>query len=78
MGHFGMNWGKYTAANYGQWRKRGGWSTSEGQCWAAYSNTPLRKHKKFVHEGGIASPFIAHWPVAWLSKGRRSPDGPNA
>ncbi len=63
LGHFGMNWGKYTSANYREWRKRSGWSISQGQCWAAYSNTPLRKYKKFVHEGGIASPFIAHWPV---------------
>jgi arylsulfatase len=70
LGLFGMNWGKYTSANYRQWRKRGGWSVSQGQCWAAYSNTPLRKYKKFVHEGGIASPFIAHWPAGIQRPGR--------
>ena len=70
LDHFGMNWGKHTAANYQEWRKRGGWSISQGQCWAAYSNTPFRKYKKFVHEGGIASPFIAHWPAGILKPGR--------
>lgn len=63
LGRFGMNWGEYTRGNYREWRKRGGWSISQGQCWASYSNTPLRKYKIFVHEGGIASPFIAHWPA---------------
>jgi len=68
--HFGMNWGKHTSANYRQWRKSGGWSISQGQCWASYSNTPLRKYKKFVHEGGIASPLIAHWPAGTAKPGR--------
>ena len=61
-GLFGMNWGSYKSSNYQTWRKRGGWSISQGQCWAAYSNAPLRKYKKFVHEGGIATPLIVHWP----------------
>ncbi|NQU20562.1 MAG: arylsulfatase [Candidatus Nealsonbacteria bacterium] len=70
MDHFGSNWGKYTSANYREWRKKGGWSISQGQCWASYSNTPLRKYKKFVHEGGIASPMIAHWPAGIKRPGR--------
>lgn len=70
LGLFGMNWKKYTSANYAQWRKKGGWSISQGQCWASYSNTPFRKYKKFVHEGGIASPFIAHWPGGIKKPGR--------
>jgi len=70
MGLFGMNWGKYTSANYAEWRKKGGWSISQGECWASYSNTPFRKYKKFVHEGGIASPFIAHWPAGMEKSGR--------
>jgi len=70
MGEFGMNWGKFTSANYAQWRKKGGWSISQGQCWASYSNTPFRLYKKFVHEGGIASPFIAHWPAGIRAGGR--------
>ena len=26
------------------------------------SNTPFREYKHFVHEGGISTPMIAHWP----------------
>jgi arylsulfatase len=26
------------------------------------SNTPFRRHKTWVHEGGTCTPFIAHWP----------------
>ena len=70
LGLFGMNWGEYTSHNYSEWRKTGGWSISQGQCWASYSNTPLRKYKIFVHEGGIASPFIAHWPAGIGESGR--------
>ena len=35
-----------------------------GQAWANVSNTPFREYKHWVHEGGIASPLIAHWPAA--------------
>ena len=37
--------------------------------WANVSNTPFRDYKKSVYEGGIASPFVAHWPVGIKSKG---------
>ncbi len=30
--------------------------------WAHVSNTPFRRFKHWVHEGGIASPMILHWP----------------
>jgi arylsulfatase len=30
--------------------------------WADLSNTPFRKYKNFVYEGGIATPLIVHWP----------------
>ncbi|PXY24613.1 arylsulfatase [Prauserella muralis] len=33
-----------------------------GPEWAHVSNTPFRFHKRWVHEGGIASPFLVHWP----------------
>ena len=33
-----------------------------GLEWSNASNTPFRRFKSFVHEGGIATPFIAHWP----------------
>ena len=67
---FGMNWPEYKRENYQQWRKEGGWSISQGQCWAHYSNTPLRKYKQYVHEGGIASPFIVSWPAGISDGGR--------
>ena len=33
-----------------------------GKNWANVSNTPFREYKHWVHEGGIATPLIAHWP----------------
>jgi arylsulfatase A-like enzyme len=33
-----------------------------GQNWATLNNTPFRKWKHFVHEGGSSTPLIAHWP----------------
>lgn len=33
-----------------------------GRDWANVSNTPFRMYKHWVHEGGIATPLIAHWP----------------
>jgi arylsulfatase A-like enzyme len=35
---------------------------SYGLEWAGLSNTPFRRYKSFVHEGGIATPLIAWWP----------------
>lgn len=42
--------------------------TSYGKPWANSSNTPFRLYKHWVHEGGIAAPFIAYWP-AQIRKG---------
>jgi arylsulfatase len=36
---------------------------SYGLPWANASNTPFRRYKHWVHEGGIATPLIAHWPA---------------
>ncbi len=33
-----------------------------GKGWANASNTPFRLYKHWVHEGGIATPLIVHWP----------------
>ena len=33
-----------------------------GEGWANVSNTPFRLYKHYVHEGGIATPLVAHWP----------------
>ena len=34
-----------------------------GRAWATVSNTPFREYKHWVHEGGISTPLIAHWPA---------------
>lgn len=34
-----------------------------GQAWANVSNTPFREYKHWVHEGGISTPLVAHWPA---------------
>jgi arylsulfatase len=34
-----------------------------GQNWATLANTPFRRYKHFTHEGGIATPLVAHWPA---------------
>ncbi len=45
---------------------------SYGLEWAHASNTPFRLFKSFVHEGGIATPFIARWPgVVQVGTNRR-------
>lgn len=35
---------------------------SYGIPWANASNTPLRWYKSEVHEGGISTPLVVHWP----------------
>ncbi len=41
-----------------------------GESWAGLENTPFRRYKHFVHEGGISSPLIAHWPNGIRARGR--------
>lgn len=33
-----------------------------GPSWAYAQNSPFRRYKSRMHEGGIATPLIAHWP----------------
>jgi len=33
-----------------------------GRNWGNVSNTPFREYKHWVHEGGISTPLIVHWP----------------
>ena len=33
-----------------------------GPGWSSMCNTPFRRHKTWVHEGGSCTPLIAHWP----------------
>lgn len=39
-----------------------------GRNWANVSNTPFREYKHWVHEGGISTPLIAHWPAGISAK----------
>jgi arylsulfatase len=40
-----------------------------GRGWANVSNTPFREYKHWVHEGGISTPLIAHWPKGISARG---------
>lgn len=42
---------------------------SYGLSWANASNTPFRRYKHWVHEGGIATPLVAHWPAGIQRRG---------
>ena len=35
---------------------------SYGRAWANLSNSPFRLYKHWIHEGGISTPLIVHWP----------------
>jgi arylsulfatase len=39
-----------------------------GRGWANVSNTPFREYKHWVHEGGISTPLIVHWPAGIPSR----------
>jgi arylsulfatase len=41
-----------------------------GPGWSTAANTPFRLHKSWVHEGGISSPWIMHWPKGITDKGK--------
>lgn len=41
-----------------------------GKGWANVSNTPFREYKHWVHEGGISTPLIVHWPAAIAAERR--------
>ncbi|MBN2311042.1 MAG: arylsulfatase [Candidatus Hydrogenedentes bacterium] len=56
----GNNWGGGPAEQLGT---KEGYFLTYGRGWANASNTPFRRYKHWVHEGGISSPFIAHWPA---------------
>ena len=54
------------AASPGSWRSY----LCLGPGWSTAANTPFRLHKSWVHEGGIASPFIVHWPAGLKARGQ--------
>jgi arylsulfatase A-like enzyme len=41
---------------------------SLGPGWSSLANTPFRRHKTWVHEGGIATSFIVHWPKGFTAR----------
>jgi len=40
-----------------------------GPGFSSACNTPFRRHKTWVHEGGISTPLIVHWPAGISAKG---------
>lgn len=42
---------------------------SIGPGWSSLANTPFRRHKTWVHEGGISTPLIVHWPKGIAVRG---------
>jgi arylsulfatase A-like enzyme len=46
-----------------------------GPGFSSACNTPFRRHKTWVHEGGISTPLIAHWPkgIAARNELRQTP-----
>ncbi len=44
-----------------------------GSGWANACNTPFRMYKHYVHEGGISTPLIVHWPTGIHAHGEFRP-----
>ncbi len=42
---------------------------SIGPGWSSMANTPFRRHKTWVHEGGISTPLIVNWPRGIAARG---------
>ncbi len=42
---------------------------SYGSGWANLSNTPFRKFKGNIYEGGISTPLVVHWPAGIAARG---------
>ena len=40
-----------------------------GPGWSNVANTPFRRHKTWVHEGGISTPCLMHWPRGIAARG---------
>jgi arylsulfatase len=49
----------------------GSWQTflCLGPGWASASNSPFRRQKVWVNEGGISTPLIVHWPKGIAARG---------
>ena len=42
---------------------------SFGPGWSSMANTPFRRHKTWVHEGGISTPLVVCWPKGIAARG---------
>lgn len=40
-----------------------------GPGFSSACNTPFRRHKTWVHEGGISTPLVVHWPAGIKARG---------
>ena len=40
-----------------------------GPGFSSAANTPFRRHKTWVHEGGISTPLVVHWPKGIAARG---------
>lgn len=68
---FGYSWEKDRKSNYAEWKMisaRQG--ASQGKMWSIASNSPFRLYKKYIHEGGISTPFIISYPTEMKKAGR--------
>ncbi|MFK7770371.1 MAG: sulfatase-like hydrolase/transferase [Mariniblastus sp.] len=72
-GMFGYQFEKNKKENFRDCRNNSGRLSSTGEAWSNVSNNPFRLHKRWVHEGGIATPLIAHWPKVITKTRRVSP-----
>lgn len=45
-----------------------------GPGWSTVSNTPFRRHKTWVHEGGISTPLVVQWPAGIKAQGELRKD----
>lgn len=57
------------------WDPKSYWTYDVG--WAHLGNTPFKLYKRNQHEGGISSPFIAHWPKGLKTKAGSWSDEPS-
>jgi arylsulfatase len=40
-----------------------------GPGFSSAANTPFRRHKTWVHEGGTSTPLVVHWPAGIAARG---------
>lgn len=51
--------------------------TAVGPAWGWAQNTPFRRYKSWVHEGGISTPFIVNWPAGGVGRESNDAHRPN-